>query len=365
MTLNKIFKICLLVYFLTLSFTAISEEIREGVLRTPDERFENLEGYPFRPNYMMIDDLRIHYLDEGPKDANPIILFHGEPTWSYLFRKMIPVFTDAGHRVIVPDMIGFGKSDKFESKHDYSYKHHVDVMKELVERLDLKNATHFGQDWGGLVGLRVVAEMPDRFAQVIVSNTGMVAGEGIRAWLTQRMMELTVWWNGPITFEELKTAAQGALNSDNPSSSDGISMFTKWIAYSYYSKDMDIVGIIENFGRLNLSEGEKKAYEAPYPSGRYKAGAHVWPYLIPTQLQENEKYWKEVYEEWDKPFLVAFGGEERITIRMKDDFVNRIPNPTVITLGGAGHFVQEEVGPELAQIIIDFIEGKKVTDLIE
>ena len=138
MTLNKIFKICLLVYFLTLSFTAISEEIREGVLRTPDERFENLEGYPFRPNYMMIDDLRIHYLDEGPKDANPIILFHGEPTWSYLFRKMIPVFTDAGHRVIVPDMIGFGKSDKFESKHDYSYKHHVDVMKELVERLDLK-----------------------------------------------------------------------------------------------------------------------------------------------------------------------------------------------------------------------------------
>ena len=365
MTLNKIFKICLLVYFLTFSFTAISEEIREGVLRTPDERFENLEDYPFRPNYMMIDDLRIHYLDEGPKDANPIILFHGEPTWSYLFRKMIPVFTDAGHRVIVPDMIGFGKSDKFESKHDYSYKHHVDVMKELVERLDLKNATHFGQDWGGLVGLRVVAEMPDRFAQVIVSNTGMVAGEGIRAWFTQRMVEFTVWWNGPITFEELKTAAQGALNSDNPSSSDGISMFTKWIAYSYYSKDMDIVGIIENFGRLNLSEGEKKAYEAPYPSGRYKAGAHVWPYLIPTQLQENEKYWKEVYEEWDKPFLVAFGGEERITIRMKDDFVNRIPNPTVITLGGAGHFVQEEVGPELAQIIIDFIEGKKVTDLIE
>ena len=339
--------------------------VAPGVIRTPDVYFKNLDGYNFKPNYMVINDVRIHYLDEGPKDGEIIYLLHGEPTWSYLFRKMIPVFTDAGHRVIVPDMIGFGKSDKFESKHDYSYKHHVDVMKELVERLDLKNATHFGQDWGGLVGLRVVAEMPDRFAQVIVSNTGMVAGEGIRAWLTQRMMELTVWWNGPITFEELKTAAQGALNSDNPSSSDGISMFTKWIGYSYYSKDMDIVGIIENFGRLNLSEGEKKAYEAPYPSGRYKAGAHVWPYLIPTQLQENEKYWKEVYEEWDKPFLVAFGGEERITIRMKDDFVNRIPNPTIITLGGAGHFVQEEVGPELAQIIIDFIEGKKVTDLIE
>jgi len=228
-------------------------------------------------------------------------------------------------------------------------------MKELVVRLDLKNATHFGQDWGGLVGLRVVAEMPDRFSQVIVSNTGMVAGEGIRAWLTQRMVELTVWWNGPITFEELKTASQEALNSETPSNSDGISMFTKWIAHSYYSENMDIVGIIETFGGLNLSEGEKRAYEAPYPSGKYKAGAHVWPYLIPTQLNENEKYWKEVYEKWDKPFLVAFGGNERITITMKEDFLTRIPNPTVVTLEGVGHFCQEEAGPELANLINDFI----------
>jgi len=345
-----------------LSFLSFSYEVKEGVLRTPDDRFENLENYPFKPNYMMIDGLRIHYLDEGPKDADPIILFHGEPTWSYLFRKMIPVFTEAGYRVVVPDMVGFGKSDKFESKYNYSYQLHIEVMKELVRRLDLKNATHFGQDWGGLVGLRVVAEMPNRFSQVVVSNTGMVAGEGISAWFMQRLVELTVWWNGPITFKELKIAAQEALNAENPTDGDGISMFAKWIAHSYYSKDMDIVGIIETFGGLDLSEGEKRAYNAPYPSGRYKAGAHVWPYLIPTQLQENEKYWKEVYDKWDKPFLVAFGGEERITIRMKDDFLNRIPNPTVITLGGAGHFVQEEVGPELAQIIINFIEGKKVSD---
>ena len=132
---------------------------------------------------------------------------------------------------------------------------------------------------------------------------------------------------------------------------------------SYYSEDMDIVGIIETFGRLKLTDGEKKAYEAPFPDGRYKAGAHVWPYLIPTQLQENEKYWKEIYEKWNKPFLVAFGGEEKITIRMKEDFVNRIPNPEIITLKGVGHFVQEEVGAELAEIIVDFIQGKKVNDL--
>ncbi|MDB4815923.1 haloalkane dehalogenase [Gammaproteobacteria bacterium] len=361
--MNKI-KVLTFLTISLLSFLSFSYEVKEGVLRTPDDRFENLENYPFRPNYMMIDGLRIHYLDEGPNDADPIILFHGEPTWSYLFRKMIPVLTEAGYRVVVPDMVGFGKSDKFESKHDYSYQHHIEVMKELIKRLDLKNATHFGQDWGGLVGLRVVAEMPNRFSQVVVSNTGMVSREGISAWFMQRLVELTVWWNGPITYKELILAAQESMNTDSPTPSSATSMFSKWMAYSYYSEDMDIVGIIENFGQLNLSEEEKRAYEAPYPSGKYKAGAHVWPYLIPTQLQENEKYWKEVYEEWDKPFLVAFGSEERITIRMKDDFLNRIPNPTVITLGGAGHFVQEEVGPELAQIIINFIEGKKVSDLI-
>ena len=335
-------------------------EIKSGVLRTPDSRFENLIDYPFEPNYMIIDGLRIHYLDEGPKDADPIILFHGEPTWSYLFRKMIPVLTKSGHRVIVPDMIGFGKSDKFISKYDYSYKHHIDVMKELVIRLDLKEATHFGQDWGGLVGLRVVAELPDRFARVVVSNTGMVARDGFRGWLFEHFVKIVVWWHGPITFEELKATSNETLAIENPTPLQGARMFSKWIAHSYYAEDMDIVGIIENFGRIDLSNEEKRAYEAPYPTGRYKAGAHVWPYLIPTQLSENEEYWVNVYEKWDKPFLVAFGGEERVTIRMKDDFLNRIPNPTVVTLEGVGHFVQEEVGPELAALINDFISGKTV-----
>ncbi len=345
------------------SLNLFGEEIREGVLRTPDERFENLKDYSYKPNYMMIDDLRIHYLDEGPKDANPIFLLHGEPAWSYLFRKMIPILTAQGHRVIVPDCVGFGKSDKFISKFDYSYKHHVDVMKELVERLNLKNASFFGQDWGGLVGLRVVAELPDRFSHVIVSNTGMPARSGLSAWIFEKLVQLRVWWIGPITFEELMSKAQGALTTENPSSSTGVSMFSNWIAYSYYANDMNIAGIIENFGRINLSEAEAYAYEAPYPSGKYKAGAHVWPYLIPTQLTENEKLWQEVFEKWDKPFLVAFGENERITLPMKDVFLDRIPDPTVITLGGASHFVQEEVGPELAQIISDFIQGKPVTDL--
>ena len=346
-----------------MSLNLLSYEIKNGVLRTPDERFQNLKDYPYQPNYMMIDGLRIHYLDEGPKNADPIFLLHGEPAWSYLFRKMIPILTAQGHRVIVPDCVGFGKSDKFISKFDYSYKHHVDVMKELVERLNLKNTTFFGQDWGGLVGLRVVAELPDRFSHVVVSNTGMPARSGFSAWVFEKLVQLRVWWIGPITFEELMTKAEGALTTENPSPSVGVSMFSNWIAYSYYANDMNIAGIIENFGRLDLSEAEAYAYEAPYPSGKYKAGAHVWPYLIPTQLTENEKLWQEVFEKWDKPFLVAFGENERITLAMKDVFLERIPNPTVITLGGASHFVQEEVGPELAQIISDFVGGKPVSDL--
>ena len=345
------------------SMIIVGADLKEGVLRTPELRFDNLEDYSFEPNYMIIDGLRIHYLDEGPKEADPIFLLHGQPTWSYLFRKMIPVLVAEGHRVIVPDCVGFGKSDKFMSKYDYSYKHHVEIMKELVERLDLKNATFFGQDWGGLVGLRVVAEIPDRFGSVVVSNTGMIAAEGIRAWFIENLTKFIVWWNGSVSFEELTIAAEEALSDGEPSASTGFSMFSKWMAYTYYAEDMNIAGIIENFGGVELTKDEAYAYEAPYPTGLYKAGPHVWPYLIPTQLPENEKLWKEVYEKWNKPFLVAFGENERITLRMKDDFLNRIPNPTVITLGGAGHFVQEEVGPELAQIISDFIKNKPVKDL--
>ena len=220
---------------LFISINLYGNEIKEGVLRTPDERFENLKDYPFKPNYMMIDGLRIHYLDEGPRDADPIFLLHGEPAWSYLFRKMIPLLTTQGHRVIVPDCVGFGKSDKFLSKYDYSYKHHVDVMKELVQRLDLKNTTFFGQDWGGLVGLRVVGELPDRFSHVVVSNTGLVARSGVTAWLFEKFVQFRVWWIGPITFEELMDKAKEALTVENPSPTTGISMFSNWICLLYTS----------------------------------------------------------------------------------------------------------------------------------
>jgi haloalkane dehalogenase len=201
-----------------------ADEVAPGVLRTPDARFENLEGYPFQPNYMEIQGLRVHYLDEGPRDAAPILLIHGEPTWSYLFRKMIPVFTAAGHRVIVPDLVGFGRSDKFASEDSYSYQFHVDVMSELVTRLNLKEATFFGQDWGGLIGLRVVGAHPDRFARVVVSNTGMPAASGIQGWLGYALFKFAVWRQGAVTLEELKAELT----------------FPRWVAYSYYVEELPV-----------------------------------------------------------------------------------------------------------------------------
>ncbi len=330
---------------LLLAMPARAGEIAPGILRTPDARFDNLKGYPFKPNYMNIQGLRVHYLDEGPRDAAPVFLLHGEPTWSYLFRTMIPVLTAAGHRVIVPDMVGFGRSDKLASKDAYSYRFHIDVMSELVTRLDLREATFFGQDWGGLVGLRVVAALPDRFARVVVSNTGLVAASGLRAWLGYPLVKLRVWWEGPLTIEELRADRS----------------FIRWIAYSYYGNDLAVGQIMQFIGGISDDE-VIRAYEAPFPDGRYKAGAQIFPYLIPSQLSENETAWREVFEKWDKPFLVAFTDSDPVTsgTGIEQQFLDRVPNAVQAPIKGVGHFVQEEAGPGLAALINDFIAGRPV-----
>ena len=149
--------------------------VAPGILRTPEKHFKDLKEYPFKPNYLIIGDTRIHYLDEGPIDGEIIFLLHGEPAWSYLFRKMIPTLAEAGYRVIAPDMVGFGKSDKYISIEDYSHQMHVDKMTQLIIELDLNNITAHVHDWGGMVGLRVIANEPDRFARVIASNTSLMA----------------------------------------------------------------------------------------------------------------------------------------------------------------------------------------------
>ena len=320
--------------------------VAPGVIRTPDIYFKNLDGYNFKPNYMVINDVRIHYLDEGPKDGEIIYLLHGEPTWSYLFRKMIPVLTDAGYRVIAPDMVGFGKSDKYISTDKYSHQMHVDTMLELIKRLNLNNITAHLHDWGGPVGFRLIAEEPDRFIRIIASNTGMPAlGRGIKndimSFLAFPIFKFTIWLQGPVTWEEF-------IGGDG---------FSNWIRYSKYTDNLDIGGIMQTLGSVN--ENEKAAYEAPFPNATYKAGAQIFPYLIPSELRKNEKAFREILEKWEKPFLIANSDNDPVTGNTPGlaEGLKRIPSAEQIMIYGPGHFLQEEAGPEYAQLIIDFING--------
>ncbi|MDC3150753.1 haloalkane dehalogenase [SAR86 cluster bacterium] len=370
--MNKIFSI---LFFLGLILTGIFQYSRNldvevnyerfnlvspGILRTPEERFKNLKDYNFEPNYLQINGLRIHYLDEGPKDGEVIFLLHGQPAWSYLFRKMIPTLVDGGYRVIAPDMVGFGKSDKYINIDDYSHQMHVDIITNLIRELDLKDMTAHVHDWGGLVGLRVVAEEPDRFSRVIASNTGLIApGRGlindIRGFFLGPIFKLTIWLQGPATWEEFI----------------GGNGFTNWIRYSKYTDNIDVGGVMQTLGSVNSEE--RLGYEAPFPNASYKAGAQIFPYLIPSELRKNEMAFRNVLEKWDKPFLIANSDNDPVTGNNPGivEGLKRIPSAQEIVIKGPGHFIQEEAGPEYAQLILAFIKGepkgfeveKKVIDL--
>lgn len=297
------------------------------VLRTPDERFTNLPDFPFEPHYAEIDDgeggvLRVHYLDEGPRDAAPVLLLHGEPSWSYLHRHMVPPLVAAGHRVIVPDQVGFGRSDKPSEQGDYSYARHVEWMSSLIfGALDLTDITFFGQDWGGLIGLRLVAAQPDRFARVAVGNTGLPTG-------------------------------------DRPPSE----AFLAWQEFSQTAPVFPIGAIINGGTVTELSAEVIAAYDAPYPDDSYKAGARIWPSFVPTSPDDpeapaNRAAW-EVLERFDRPFLCCFSDADPITGGGEKAFIGRVPGTagqSHTTIEGAGHFLQEDAGPQLAQVLIDFI----------
>ena len=320
--------------------------VSPGILRTPDDRFENLEDFPFKANYLTIGDTRIHYLDEGPRNGEVIYLLHGEPAWSYLFRKMIPVLVDAGYRVIAPDMVGFGKSDKYISVEDYTHQMHVDKMTQLIVELGLNNITAHVHDWGGLVGLRVVAEEPDRFSRIIASNTSLIAtGRGVLndmfSFIAYPLFKFSIWFQGPATWEEF-------IGGDG---------FTGWIRYSKSTDNIDVGGLMQTL--VTVSARERVGYEAPYPNATYKAGAQIFPYLIPSELRKNEKAYRDVFEKWDKPFLIANSDNDPVTSNNPRlvEMLKRVPTAEEIVIKGPGHFIQEEAGPEYAQLIIDFING--------
>lgn len=315
---------------------------KEGILRTPDSRFENLPDYEFQANYMSINGLRIHYVDEGPKEAPPVLLMHGEPSWSYLYRKIIPPLVKAGFRTIAPDLAGFGKSDKPMHTKDYSHSQHVDLILQLVRNLNLTDITLFCQDWGGLIGLRVVGEDPDRFARIIAANTGLPSAKGFKAIFGYPLFKLQVKRMGRVTQGQFKK---------------GVNLMT-WVAFSKTVPELPIGDIMQMGTVSNLPPDVIRAYEAPFLDESYKAGARIFPYLVPSELSKNRKVWENVLTKWNKPFLTAFSDRDPITRGNDKYFQKMIPgakNREHITIKDAGHFLQEDKSEELSQLILEFI----------
>lgn len=332
------------VLWATLSISStVADEILPGILRTPEARFQGLTDYPFQANYLQLGDVRMHYVDEGPSQAPVVLLLHGEPSWSYLYRTMIPVLSAAGYRVIAPDLIGFGKSDKPAQMSAHSHSGHVAHISALIEQLQLSNITLFIQDWGGLIGLRVLADMPDRFAGVVAANTGLPAASGVQGLIGYPLFLAGLWWQGDVSWEALQA---------EPS-------FLKWAAYSQSVEDMPVGQIVA----VDIDSTDPRhaalvrAYDAPFPDARYKAGPRIMPKLVPSELRLNAAAW-QVLEQWDKPFLTAFSDGDPITAGGDIEFQQRIPGARSqrhVTIAGAGHFLQETHGPQLAGIMIEFM----------
>ncbi len=296
-------------------------------LRTPDERFENLPGYPYEPNYKKVPDgeggsLRIHYVDEGPRDAEPALLMHGEPSWSYLYRKMIPIIVEAGYRAIAPDLPGFGRSDKPADRNDYTYQRHVDWMQAWLNAMDMNSITLVCQDWGGLIGLRLVADNPDRFARVVAANTGLPTGDN------------------PVT-----------------------EAFLNWRKFSQETPEFDVGFILQGATQTELSDEVLAAYRAPFPDDAYKEGARIFPSLVPISPDDpaapaNRKAW-EVLSAFENPFLTAFSDHDPVTAggdRILQKLVPGAKGQAHTTIQGGGHFLQEDCGEEFARVVVDFMK---------
>ncbi len=300
-------------------------------VRTPDDRFVDLPDFAFPPHYVDVhadagaDDagtLRIHYIDEGRPDGSVVLLLHGEPSWCFLYRHMIPILVGAGHRVIAPDLVGFGRSDKPTQHSDYTFARHVEwIRSALFDQLDLREITLFAQDWGSLIGLRLVGEHPERFARVAIGNGGLPTG-------------------------------------DRPPND----AFLAWQKFARETPDFPIGAIVNGGCTSDLSPAVVAAYDAPFPDDTFQAGARIFPSLVPSAPDDpaaaaNRAAW-ETLRRFDRPFLCVFSDRDPITKGGDRVFLREVPGTTGqphTTIEGGGHFLQEDCGPELARVLTDFI----------
>lgn len=291
------------------------------LLRTPDSRFENLSDFDYDSHYVNIKGARVHYIDEG--EGEVILCLHGEPSWSYLYRKFIPVLSPE-YRVVCPDFIGFGKSDKFPKVTDYSYQMHYETLIEFINKLELSNITVVVQDWGGLIGLGVLGHMPEKFSRVVIMNTFLPIG------------------NRPMPMP-----------------------FKVWRAFSKYFPGLPVGFIMKSGTCQHLSKEAMAAYNAPFPSNKYKAGAKAWPQLVPDNpkapgVKEMKKA-REVLKTWNKPALVMFSDKDPIMRGGHRFFVGTIPyfkcEHDWIEIKDAGHFLQEDKGEEISMHIRKFMQS--------
>ncbi|MGK0222662.1 MAG: haloalkane dehalogenase [Limisphaerales bacterium] len=349
------------------------------ILRTPDQRFANLMDYPFEPNYTTIqthdgDDLRIHHLDEGPESGPLVLCMHGQPVWSYLYRKMIPHLTAAGMRVIAPDLVGYGKSDKPAAREDYSYERQVEWMGAWLEANNFEHITFFGQDWGGLVGLRLIANHSERFDRVVISNTGLPYNPDVADEVVKEVEEFRANAPTPSLPQMQRALSQMA---GNPATK-----FAYWQKFCWESENMPVGFMMSMMmeQRSNLSRALKfilhslgmqspfptplaLAYDAPFPDSSYKMGPRAMPSQVPTlptspSLEQQRLAW-EFFKTFEKPFLCAFSDNDPVTQGLDTLFKERVPGTKGLphsTIKGGGHFVQENAPEQVAQAIIDLIK---------
>ncbi len=351
------------------------------VLRTPDERFAGLADYPFAANYTNVrthddTDLRIHHLDEGPKDGQLVLCMHGQPVWSYLYRKMIPLIVKEGMRVIAPDLPGYGKSDKPAAREDYSYQRQVDWMGQWLVENDFSHITFFGQDWGGLIGLRMIADHPERFDRVVISNTGLPYNPDLPDDVVAQVRSFRANAKTP-TLPEMAQALQHVPDAQ-------ATAFAYWQKFCWETEDLPVgfmmsmsleqpprlrVALRFLLNRLGLaplraSSALGVAYEAPFPDPSFKMGARAMPSQVPTlpddpSLEAQAKAWA-FYEAFEKPFLCAFADDDPVSKGGDAAFIERVPGAQGqphTTIAGGGHFVQENRPDAVVKVIVDFIQS--------